>query len=116
MSDFTIQQGTSSGFAWPIYNLKTGLPIDLHNYTIQAQLRALSTDVLLWTWSTEIGNVLQAYDANHDCSVIGLRWTASETLNWRWKQGRYDLEITSPSGDVARIQKGIIKLSREVTQ
>ena len=107
MTDLRIKQGSDGGRQWPIYNTD-GTPFNLTGYTVKSQIRSLSGN-LLHEFSTSLGNAVIAGN------TITLTWTHTQTTGWRWEEGRYDLEITSPGGAVTPIDKGFVTVSKEVT-
>lgn len=107
MSDFNIKQGTDGGIKWPVFNVD-GTLFNLTGYTVKAQVRSM-TGNLLHEFSTNLGNALIA---NNE---IILTWTNVQTTLWRWEEGRFDIEITSPTGVVTQVDKGFITLIKEVT-
>jgi hypothetical protein len=108
MADLVIQQGVDSGYMWPVLN-ELGEPFDLTGYTVKAEVRAYSTNVLLYSFGTSSGNAIIA-----DNNII-LSWTSGQTTIWRWNQGKYDLEIVSPLGAVTKIDRGHVEVVKEVT-
>jgi hypothetical protein len=108
MSDLIIQQGTDSGYAWPILT-SDGEPFDLTGYTVRAQIRTRA-GAKLHEFSTLLGNAIIAGN-----QVI-LTWTSTATAAWRWNGGVYDLEIVSPLGSVRRIDHGWVTVAEEVTK
>lgn len=108
MADLIIQQGTDSGYAWPILT-SDGEPFDLSGYTARAQIRTRNGNKL-HEFSTALGNIVIALN-----QVI-LTWTAASTAAWDWDGGVYDLEIVSPLGAVRRIDHGWITVAKEVTK
>ena len=110
MSDFIITQGTDSGIVWPIYNKKTKLPANIVGWTGVAQIRSLNTDNLIFEFSTVKNNMIL------EAGKITLVWTATQTLNWKWNQAKFGVELTTPEGKIARVDQGIVTLSKEVAK
>ena len=110
MADFDILQGTDGGIAWPIViKDENNTEFDLTGYTVKAQIRS-TTGNLLHEFSSLIGN------ASVVGNLVTLRWTHAQTSMWRWDEGKYDLEITSPTNSVIQVDKGFVNLIKEVTQ
>jgi hypothetical protein len=40
----------------------------------------------------------------------------ADSSAWTWRSAHYDLEVTSPDGDVIRMLEGRIRVSPEVTR
>lgn len=108
MADLIIQQGTDSGYAWPILT-SDGEPFDLTGYSARAQVRTRNGNKL-YEFSTSLGNIIIAINQ------IILTWTSIATATWDWSGGVYDLELISPLGAVRRIDQGWITVVREVTR
>ena len=108
MSDFQIKQGTDGGVVWSILNGDNS-PFDLDGYSIRAQIRS-TTGNLLFEFSSEIGNVLVAANS------ITLVWTHTQTTGWRWEEGVFDVEIVSSLGVVTKIDRGFVTLIKEITR
>jgi hypothetical protein len=109
--DLIIEQGATyvREFRW----LTDGVPVNLTGYTAKMQVRetAASADVLLEA-STANGKIAIAADAGR----VTITLSATETAALEWRSGKYDLELTSPSGTVYRLLKGYVEVSQEVTK
>lgn len=101
--DFTIKQGTTTRIGFPVVDA-LGEPADLTGYEVKSQIRDEKTRTLLYEFVTSTQGNLAIIAVEPDVST-----------DWTWKEGVYDVEITSPTGDVTRISQGKIKVNREVT-
>lgn len=108
MTDLTILQGTDSGYSWPLFN-PDGTPLNLTGYTVRSQARSFN-GTLLYEWTTALGNA----------TIVGnsvfLLWSHAVTSAWKWNNAQYDIEIVAPGGSVARIDRGTINISKEITR
>ncbi len=105
-----IQQGTSWAISWPITD-ESGEPLDLSGFTVRAQVRASKeAGDVLHEFSTEAGN------AAAEQSSVTLSLSPAVSSAWSWRNGVYDVELTDPSGRVARIAEGSVVVSPEVTR
>lgn len=103
-----IHQGTTWQYRWRITDPDTGAARDISTWTARGQIRATHTDAEpLHEW-TDI-----------DCGVDGyvvIAVTPAESTAWTWRDGVYDIELIDPSGRVARIAQGAVRVSPEVTR
>lgn len=110
--DLAVEQGTTwaHGFLPQI----NGTNVLGAGWTGRAQARAekAATEVL-HEWSSEIGNL--AIDP--DVGSVTLAIDPAESSAWDWPRAYYDVEVTSPDGEVTyRVAQGRIRLSPEVTR
>ena len=88
----------------------TPLPVDLTGYTAELQIK---------TYQSLTAPVL--YDASADIVLGGVLGTiqltipATDTENFTWYQGVYDLKLTDSSGFVTRLLKGKVTISQAVS-
>lgn len=104
--DLILQQGISSGYAWPIVT-GAGAPADLTGYTARAQVREREsvTSTLLHTFAASVVG-----------SSVVIRWTDAESLLWAWTSGFYDVLLINPSGVSTQIvSEGSVIVNRVVT-
>jgi hypothetical protein len=109
MSDIIIQQGTDSGYQWPIFD-EDGAPYDTTGWAVKAEVRSRQTNEVLHTWSTVLTNAVV------EPGLVTLLWSSEESKDWEWTGGRYDLEATLVDGKVVRLDKGYVSVSREITK
>ena len=114
--DFTenhrIEQGVDSNrqFVW---KNSLGDAIDLTGYTAKMQLRkTVKSDIVLLELSTanggiELGGVL---------GTITLKFKTADTVGFDWRDGVFDLELTSAASDTIRFIEGEFLISPEVTR
>lgn len=110
--DFEIEQGADKlkPFVWKDSN---GTPVNLSNYTARLQVRkSVSATDVLFEMST----------ANNRISIVAadgkviLAFKHADTSALTWKQGKYDLELTSGDGTRTRLLQGTITISPEITR
>lgn len=103
-----IQQGTTWERRWRITDPESGEPRDLSEWTARGQIRiSHAEDTVLYEW-TDI-----------DCDADGyvtIAVTPTESSAWTWRDAVYDLELVDPTGRVARIAQGAVRVSAEVTR
>lgn len=105
-----IRQGTTFQRRWRITDPATGTPRDLSEWSARGQVRAHQTDLdTLFEW---IGSGIEC---NADGWVM-ITVTPAQSTAWEWTDGVYDLELVDPSGRVARIAQGVVRVSPEVTR
>lgn len=105
-----IEQGTTWGRSWPLTNPDTGLPMDLTGWTVHGQVRETpESATVLYEWQSP-GN---AHTAD---GKVTITVAPAVSAAWLWSRGVYDIEATSPSGQVVRVSEGQVTVSREVTR
>lgn len=105
-----IQQGTTWAISWPI-TTPEGDPVDVTGWGVQAQIRASKTATeVLHEFTTTRENAFA------DQGAVTLSVTPNESSAWPWRSGVYDVELTDPTGRVARIAEGSVTVSAEVTR
>lgn len=108
--NLTIPQGTTWGVAWPIVDTE-GRSVDLTGWSARSQVRSdVRTEDVLHEWSSEAGT------AELDNSYVTLRVAPEVSTDWTWRDGVYDVELTSPDHVVYRVAEGRISVSPEVTR
>lgn len=111
--DIVIPQGTTWAIRWPIEDSEN-FPVDLKGWTVRSQVReTLNSDIVLHEWSTILGN------ATVENSYIEFRVSPDESSNWNWSHKYppvFDIELSSPEGNIYRITQGTVKISPEVTR
>ena len=109
-TDLVIEQGTTWAISWPIRD-ENDQPVDVTGWSVRAHVRAHrdSTEVL-HEWSSQLGN------AEASGSDVILSVGPSTSSAWNWSDGVYDVELTDPTGNVARVAAGTVRVSREVTR
>jgi hypothetical protein len=111
--NITIEQGATyrKVLIW-----KTGTPetpVDLTDVTARAQIRAeIDADAVLLSMTTENGGITITPLAGQ----IELYISADDTAEISWASGVWDLELVLADGDVVRLVKGRVRVSREVTR
>lgn len=105
-----VQQGTTWVRRWLITDPATGVPRDLTEWTARAQIRAYIADTTTLFEFTGSGITC---DSN---GYVTLTVTPGQSSAWAWRDGVYDLELVDPTGRVARIAQGAVRVSPEVTR
>jgi len=106
--DLTVEQGATwaHGFGVTINSIAIA-----DTWTVRSQVRASPrSTTVLHEWSTAIGNAAVADGA------VTLSLDPAESSAWEWRAGSYDIEVTSPDGDVYRVASGTIRVNAEVTR
>lgn len=105
-----IPQGTTWVMRWRITDPDTGEPRDLTEWSARGQIRAdHSAAATLHEWT---GDAITC-DENGDVTVTV---TPAESSAWVWRDAVYDVELVDPTGRVARISQGAVRVSAEVTR
>jgi len=103
-----IYQGTTWEKRWRVTDPGTGVPRDLSEWSARGQMRANhSDDTVLHEW-TDI-------DCDED-GYVTIAVTPAESSAWTWRDAVYDIELIDPTGRVARIAQGAVRVSAEVTR
>jgi len=127
---FVIEQGATTDFE-VIYNDGNGNPVDLTGYQARMSIRQaqISTSQLYMTLSSSLGPCgsglnlsgsvsAQGYPKPLASGSIGIFISAQSSSQLTFREGFYDLELMTGSGDcmvVTRLLMGQIRLSNEVT-
>jgi hypothetical protein len=106
-----IPQGSYWEASWRVRDA-AGVPVaDLSGWSVRGQIRpAVDSATVLHEWNTTAGNVTLA------APVVTLLVLDTDSENWTWQDGVYDIEVTDPGARVYRIAEGDVFLSREVTR
>lgn len=108
--DLVIEQGTTWGIAFPLLD-EADQPADLTGWSARAQVRTKVGDsTVLYEWSSDGGNI----EVGNGRAILTVPPAVSSA--WTWRKGVYDLELTSPSGDVIRPVGGGVRVDPEVTR
>lgn len=106
--DLTIEQGTTWAHSFGV--TINSAPIGA-GWTVRSQIRERHSAVaVLHEWSTVAGNAAVVAGA------VQLTVPAAVSSAWSWAWGVYDVEVTSPVGDVYRVASGHVAVSPEVTR
>jgi hypothetical protein len=123
---FIIEQGATTNFE-VIYKDSNNSPIDLTNHQARMQIRAAQTgsSEIFLTLSSSLesdgtGLNLSGSSNNNppESGSIGIFISAVTSSELNFKQGFYDLEIASGSGNtviVTRVLEGIVQISQQIT-
>lgn len=105
-----IEQGTTWAIAWPIRDTQDE-PIDITGWSVHAQIRpSKDSNDVLYEWRTSTGNAKAEQD------WLTLSVSPGESSAWTWRSGVYDVELTDPTGRVARVAEGVVTVNPEVTR
>lgn len=110
--DFEIEQGAT--LVKPIvWKDSAGTAINLTGYSAKMQIRkSAASDEVLLELSTTNGRITLGTTNG----TITLIFSPATTSALTWSRGKYDLELTSGSGDVTRLLEGEITVSKEITK
>ena len=103
--DFTIQQGTTFSKIFTILDANND-PVDVSGHTAAAQFSKnyTSSNSTAFTTATNAnGEITLSLTSNQTADAVALRYV-------------YDIELTDPGGNVARISEGKLTISPEVTK
>jgi hypothetical protein len=109
--NFRIAQG--SRFRYTLTVLSDGLPVDLTGWSARMQIRpTLDSDEVLGDYTTENGMLIVGD------GTVAIRIPSSETEDYEWESGVYDLEIVTPApdSDAIRILQGWVACTPQVTR
>ena len=88
-------------------------PVDLTGFTAEIDIKDKIGGNVLMTLNTTNGRILLD-QSNHTITLfIGAEDTSSDVL--MWKRGVWDLEMTSPTGQVTTLFSGTVSVVKEVT-
>lgn len=110
--NFEVLQGTSlvKSIVWKD---SEGNPVNLTGYSARMQVReTVDSDEVLLELSTVLGNI----QLTPLTGKVTLVFSPDDTSGAVWTRGKYDLELTSPSGFVTRLIQGKFTLSKEITR
>lgn len=106
-----FRQGVDAGFVWPVVDTD-GTPANLTGWTAASQVRQFEdpTAPLIATLDAFID------DSDPTVTYVGIRWTAAESLEWTWQQGKCDVRLSDPHGDPKQfVWQGAVVLDKAVT-
>ena len=105
-----IHQGTTWEKRWRITDPTTGTPRDISEWAARGQIRAdHSVATTLHEWTED--------DVTCDeDGYVTIALTPAESSLWDWRDAVYDVELIDPTGKVARIAQGAVRVSAEVTR
>lgn len=108
--DLRIRQGQTWSLAVPVKN-PDETTADLTGYTATAQVRdGYASGTALHTWSIGAGNLTLG------AGQITLTVSPATSAAWAWRRGRWDLELTAPSGTVTALVTGSVLIDPEITR
>ena len=114
MHNFSLNQG--SDYAIPLrLQDSAGTPLNLAGYSAQMQIRRTAGACQTIDDLTSEG---EAPRIKIDAKVGKITLNFSHEITEKWPSGSmvYDIEITSPAGQITRILQGSISVSAEVTR
>ena len=109
-----------NGREWPAYAdggfLEYNAPFDLTGYTARMKIKdKVGGTVLASTDALDAPKNVLAIDIDNATKTITLSIPATDTDDFTWKTGVYDLEMVSASGVVTAILSGKVSVTKEVT-
>lgn len=110
----TVAQGAAWSRTWPVTG-DVGQSLALDGWSARAQVRAsVDATAVLYAWSTSaldaVGN------AYFTISAVTLTLDGTESANWVWRRGVWDLYLFDPSGVPTRLVEGTFAVSPRVTR
>ena len=114
MHNFSLNQG--SDYAIPLrLQDSAGTPINLAGYSAQMQIRRTAGACQT---IDDLSSEGEAPRIKIDAKTGKITLNFSHEITEKWPSGSmvYDIEITSPSGQITRILQGSISVSAEVTR
>ena len=103
------------GNEWPAYvsggYLQYNTPADLAGYTARMAIKDKIGGTVLHSMTTENDGIA----LDNTKKTITLTVAATETDDFVWTRGVYDLEMVSPTGVVTALISGRVSISKEVT-
>ncbi|WHT21008.1 hypothetical protein N8J89_08055 [Crossiella sp. CA-258035] len=103
--DITIPQGTTWTVSIPVL-APNGTPQNLTGWNAAGQVRAFH----------ESPEVLHNISINLEGSNVVLTVLPTTSSAWAWRNGVYDVELTSPDSKVIRLVEGHVTVTPEVTR
>lgn len=109
-----------NGKEWPAYSdsgfLNWNAPVDLTGYTARMKIKdKVGGTVLASTDVLDAPKSVLTIAIDNALKTITLSIAATDTDDFTWKTGVYDLEMVSASGAVTAILAGKVSVTREVT-
>ena len=104
-TNFIIEQGTTFSKIIDVLDANN-VPVDISGHTANAQFRThynTNTATTFTSTTNANGEITISLTANQTANVVANRYV-------------YDIELTDPGGNVARIAEGIVTVSPEVTR
>lgn len=116
--NFVIEQGATfkRRLTWSYTNPATGLeePNDITGYTVKMQIRDLPSDPQIRLELSTENNKIVVDGVN---GQMNLTLSALETSKiTKWREGYYDIIVTSPLGEVTRLLQGKVAVSYGITK
>lgn len=111
--DVTIDQGANwkVTFTWKERVAGVLSLVNLTGYTARAEVRSVSDNSLLMSASTVAGTITLGGAAG----TVAINVPAATTGALTAQTARWDLELTSASGEITRLVKGLAVIDPQVT-
>lgn len=107
--DLRIRQGATWSVTVPVL-AADGTAVNPTGYTAKAQVRdGYAAATALYEWSATAGNLTLGAEG------ITLSVPPATSAAWTWRLGRWDLELTAPSGTVTPLVEGSVIVDPEIT-
>ena len=100
-----VEQGADFTLSIPVLNV-SAQPVSVNGWGVAGQIRATLYD----------DTVLQELDLTPSGSTVILHIPGATSAAWTFATGRYDVELTSPGGDISRLVEGPVLVRPNVTR
>lgn len=110
--DICIDQGTDTQAGYEFFD-HGGRPIAFEGYSANMQVRRTAmSEIVIDELSTE----RTPYRIGFCGNLVQIEWPREVTQALKAGRYVYDLEVTSPNGDVTRLMEGAFVIKQEVTR
>lgn len=115
--DLVVEQGADFRLTL-LFSDSAHIPVNLTGFSAAAQMRTnhAAASVLLAFSSSPPPLATSRIWLGGTAGTVILEADADATRALTFRQGVYDVEVTSPTGEVYRLAEGRVTLSREVTR
>lgn len=110
--DLLIEQGATflKTFVWKDSNED---PVDITGYTARMQIRRKKSATTVEHTATTENSGITLGDA---AGTVVVTIPATDTADFEFSKGVYDIELIDPQGTVTRLIEGGVEVSKEVTR
>jgi hypothetical protein len=102
-----------SRFRFNLQVTENGSVLNLTGYTARMQIRASVSDATVLAEYTTTNGMLVIDGAQ---GIVQIRVPSSETEDYTWESGVYDLEVVDGSNDAIRVMEGWVAVTPQVTR
>lgn len=111
--DLVIEQGTTWGIGFPLLDANDQ-PVDLTGWSVRVQARPKAdSGTVLFEWASDGSGAGQAVLSN---GRVTLYVQPEQSSAWTWRKGHWQLELTTPDGQIIRPVGGRVRVDPEVTR